>query len=74
MNEELEKIKKVLKKYGQEHLLLKYDEMNDEQKKELLDQIKTIDFDLMQRLYVITQNKLVIMTKVLLQIIIISWY
>ena len=51
MNEELEKIKKVLKKYGQEHLLLKYDEMNDEQKKELLDQIKTIDFDLMQRLY-----------------------
>lgn len=33
MKEELEKIKKVLKKYGQEHLLLKYDEMNDEQKK-----------------------------------------
>ena len=51
MEEELDSIKKVLKKYGQEHLLLKYDEMNDEQKKELLNQIKDIDFDLMEELY-----------------------
>ena len=35
MEKELEDIKKVLKKYGQEHLLLRYNEMNDEEKKEL---------------------------------------
>ncbi len=51
MNEKLEKIKKLLKKYGQEHLLLKYDEMNDEQKEYLLNQIEDIDFDLMKNLY-----------------------
>ena len=51
MEKELEDIKKVLKKYGQEHLLLRYNEMNDEEKKELLEQIKTIDFDLMKKLY-----------------------
>ena len=51
MKDELESIKKTLKKYGQEHLLLKYDEMDDKQKSELLKQIKDIDFDLMQNLY-----------------------
>lgn len=51
MKNELEDIKKTLKKYGQEHLLLKYDEMNDEQKEELLEQIRTIDFELMKNLY-----------------------
>ena len=51
MNEKLEKIKKLLKKYGQEHLLLKYDEMNDEQKEYLLNQIEEIDCDLMKNLY-----------------------
>ena len=51
MKDELENIKQILKEYGQEHLLLKYDEMNEDQKKELLDQIKTIDFDLMKKLY-----------------------
>jgi len=51
MEKELEDIKKVLKKYGQEHLLLRYNEMNDEEKEELLEQIKTIDFDLMKKLY-----------------------
>ena len=51
MEKELEDIKKVLKKYGQEHLLLKYDEMNDEQKEELLEQIRTIDFELMKNIF-----------------------
>lgn len=51
MGERLDKIKKVLKKYGQEHLLQKYDNMNDAQKEELLDQIENIDFDLMKELY-----------------------
>ena len=51
MNEKLEKIKKILKKYDQEHLLLKYDSLDDEHKEELLNQIEEIDFDLMQKLY-----------------------
>ena len=51
MEEKLKKIKEKLKKYGQEHLLLKYDEMNEEEKEELLNQIESIDFDLMKELY-----------------------
>ena len=34
MDKELEEVKKVLKKYNQEHLILKYDEMKKEEKKE----------------------------------------
>ena len=51
MKEELEKVKKILKEYGQEHLLLKYNEMDKEHKKELLEEIESIDFDLMKKLY-----------------------
>ena len=51
MDEKLEKIKKKLKKYGQEHLLQKYDEMDAKLQEELLEQIENIDFDLMQKLY-----------------------
>ena len=51
MNTELEKVKKVLKEYGQEHLLLKYDEMDEHDQRTLLDQIEDIDFDLMKDLY-----------------------
>ena len=51
MDEELDKVKELLKQYGQEHLLLKYNEMDEEGKHELLNQIENIDFDLMKRLY-----------------------
>ena len=51
MEERLDKIKKALKKYGQEHLLLKYEEMDKVNKEELLNQIENIDFDLMKELY-----------------------
>ena len=51
MKEDLESIKKTLKKYGQEHLLLKYNELDEENKEKLLSQIETIDFELMQKLY-----------------------
>lgn len=51
MNERLENIKKTLKKYNQEHLLVCYEKMNDAQKEELLNQIEGIDFDLMKELY-----------------------
>lgn len=51
MGERLDKIKKILKKYNQEHLLQKYDDMSAAQKEELLSQIENIDFELMQELY-----------------------
>ncbi len=46
-----ESIKKKLKKYNQEHLLLYYDKLSEEDKKKLLSQIEEIDFDLMKTLY-----------------------
>ena len=56
MDKKLEEIKKKLKKYNQEHLLQKYEEMNDEQKSELINQIENIDFELMKKLYKKTQE------------------
>lgn len=47
----LETIKQDLKKYNQEHLLQKYDKMDDENKDYLLKQIDRIDFDLIDELY-----------------------
>ena len=44
---ELEEIKAILKKYGQEHLLNHYENLDDAHKKELLKEIKNIDFELM---------------------------
>lgn len=48
---ELEEIKAILKKYGQEHLLNHYEKLDDAHKKELLKEIKNIDFELMHSLY-----------------------
>lgn len=47
----LEKVRKQLKKFGQEHLLMKYDELDQEAQERLLDTIESIDFELMERLY-----------------------
>ena len=41
----------ILKKYGQEHLLSNYDKLDENHKKELLDEIKNIDFELVKSLY-----------------------
>lgn len=41
----------LLKKYNQEQILNFYNELNDNQKEELLKQISNINFDLMQSLY-----------------------
>ena len=51
MNEKLEKARALVKKYNQEHLLRFYDKLSKDKKEELLDQILTIDFDLMNALY-----------------------
>ena len=57
MIENIEAVRETLKKYGQEHLLLKYDEMSEEGKKYLLEQIKDIDFDQMKELFEATKHE-----------------
>ena len=54
----LVELRKKLKEYGQEHLLLYYDKMNDSEKKELIEQIENIDLDLMKELYESTTKPL----------------
>ncbi|MCL2383471.1 MAG: hypothetical protein FWC79_04910 [Oscillospiraceae bacterium] len=51
MNSKLCSVKEILSKYDQEHLLSFYDELSDEQKEILLDQILTIDFEQIALLY-----------------------
>lgn len=51
MVENFKKLKETLTKFGQEHLLLKYNEMTDSEKKQLIDQISDIDFELISKLY-----------------------
>ena len=51
MNEKLEKARELVKKYNQEHLLKFYDKLSKDKKEELLDQILSIDFELMNSLY-----------------------
>lgn len=57
MNNKLEEVKAMLKKYGQEHLLNGYDRLDEKKKKELLDQIQTIDFELVKSLYLTTKQE-----------------
>ena len=57
MEKQLNEIKITLKKYGQEHLLNMYEKLDDEKKKELLNQIENIDFDLIKHLYDTTKRK-----------------
>ncbi len=45
------KVKEILKKYNQEHLLLFYDELDINEKNNLLNQILEIDFDQILKLY-----------------------
>ncbi len=54
---EIEKLKDNLKKYGQEHLLNHYETLDDTSKKELLKQIETIDFALVNNLYNSTKKE-----------------
>ena len=51
MDKELEEIKSVLKKYGQEHILNHYDKLDENHKKQLINQIKNIVFSLVESLY-----------------------
>ena len=51
MDEKYLKVKELLKKYNQEQLLLNYDKFNNEEKEYLLDQILSIDFELINKLF-----------------------
>ncbi len=49
MNAQLEHAKEKVKKFGQEHVLKYYDELDDVQKKELLDQIEATDMTILEQ-------------------------
>ena len=51
MSMKYEEAKNILKKYGQEHILNNYERLDDVYKNLLLDQIETVDFDLINSLY-----------------------
>lgn len=51
MNNKLIKAKEILKEYNQEHLLFFYDELSDDQKEVLLNQILKTRFDQITKLY-----------------------
>ncbi len=51
MEESYLKAKELLKKYNQEHLLLNYEKLDESKKNELLNQIFSIDFELMNELF-----------------------
>ena len=51
MEERIESIMKTLKKYSQEHLLNGYENLNEAKQKQLLDQIESTDFELINSLY-----------------------
>ena len=56
MDEKIAEIKSLLKKYGQEHLLNHYENLDENHKKELLEQIEMIDFELINNLYINTKK------------------
>ena len=57
MDNKLGEIKATLKKYKQEHLLNNYEELDENKKKKLIDEIENIDFELMESLYRKTKNQ-----------------
>ena len=58
MKEKLKKAEEVLKKYGQEHLLNHYEKLDDNRKIALLDDILTLDFEEINKLYEQTKQKI----------------
>ena len=56
MEDRLFKCKEILEKYGQSHLFGFYENLNNEEKENLLCQIESIDFDNIQNLYFLTKK------------------
>ena len=57
MDINLEEVKDLLKKYGQEHLINHYDELDEKKKDILIRQIQNIDFELVNKLYDSTKEQ-----------------
>ena len=51
MEEKIKKVKEILQKYEQEHLLVNFEKISAEKKEELLEQILQIDFEQIRDLY-----------------------
>ena len=51
MDNKIDAMRSILKKYGQEHLEEQYKKLDEEKKKLLLKQIERIDFDAITNLY-----------------------
>lgn len=60
MEDKLNNVKNILQKYNQEHLINFYEELNNDEQENLLNQILSIDFDLMQKLYETTKQSNVV--------------
>ena len=56
MNDDFLKAKDILKKYNQEHVLNFYDKLSEENKKKLVNQILSIDFEQINKLYLNTKH------------------
>ncbi|MBQ2938042.1 MAG: UDPGP type 1 family protein [Clostridia bacterium] len=56
MEDALDEVRSVLKKYNQEHLLNGFEKLDDKKKQTLIDQILNIDFELINSLYINTKN------------------
>ena len=58
MEKSLDEIKFDLKKYGQEHLLNNYENLDENKKKRLLEQLSKIDYELINSLYANTKKEI----------------
>ncbi len=56
MDSKFEKVKQLLDKYGQQQLLVYYNKLSDREKEKLLDQILTLDFELINSLFELTKR------------------
>lgn len=57
MEENYEKALNIIKKYNQEHLLNNFENLSQDKKEKLLNQILNIDFDQIKNLYELTKNE-----------------
>ncbi len=58
MQMEEKEIREMLKTYNQEHLMLKYDTMSNENKQKLLNQLSSIDYAQILNLYQMTKSEI----------------
>jgi len=58
LKEKFQEAQEILKKYGQEHLLIQYNNLPDDKKEELLNDILAIDFEEINKLYEQTKHKI----------------